>query len=341
VSRPCFILSGFFGRGNCGDEAILQVQYERFSPYYDLIVSVDERGAYDGFWNWYPYDRCRVVHQGNLAVVAERQVVGIHVGGGGLPHGFNAAQVVYARSHGKRAFLTGVDAREPVAPGSAQALKQYLSLFDFVSVRSTAAWKTMSTIVDRCHLGTDWALALATDEGVPRSDKSHIVLTVREFPLGLISEKYIGSLKRLLSILKDEYEQITLLPFCPEDERFLDALPLFSGTHREIHWWNPRRVQAEVARADLVISIGRLHPLVFAANVNIPAVFAEPMPVESDWPFSMKAEQLCGEHGWPYFSSIEDLASALKGRQRFPAPRFSRQYHERWEAMAQGVEQRL
>ena len=52
--KPQVVLSGFFGRGNCGDEALLQTQYEWLSPHYDVVISVDERGAYDGFGTGIP-----------------------------------------------------------------------------------------------------------------------------------------------------------------------------------------------------------------------------------------------------------------------------------------------
>lgn len=41
-AKPQVVLSGFFGRGNCGDEALLQAQYEWLSPCYDIVISVDE-----------------------------------------------------------------------------------------------------------------------------------------------------------------------------------------------------------------------------------------------------------------------------------------------------------
>ena len=55
--RPELVVTGFFARGNCGDEALLQCAFEAFEATHDLIVSVDEHGAYPGFWDWYPYNR--------------------------------------------------------------------------------------------------------------------------------------------------------------------------------------------------------------------------------------------------------------------------------------------
>ncbi|MGA0039537.1 MAG: polysaccharide pyruvyl transferase family protein [Pirellulales bacterium] len=337
-NRPALILSGFFGRGNCGDEALLQAQFERFSPDYEIVVSVDERGAYDGFWNWYPYDRCRIVHQGNLGVVTERDVIGLHVGGGGLPHGFNAAQVVRARSYDKPAFLTGVDAAPPVSPSAASAVSAYLSLFDFISVRSAGSWRTMRALDERCHLGGDWALALPTDgpQHVPKSGS--VVLVIREFPPVLLAAAYLDSLARLVDVLGAKFGKIVLLPFCPEDERFLEHLPPTEPLPREIHWWNPRRVQREIAAAELVVSLGRLHPLIFAGNVEVPAVFAEPLAGDSRWPVCTKAKQLCEEHGWPYFASTDDLTAALCEPHPLQPARFAPGYRERFHEQTAKLE---
>ena len=340
-NRPTLILSGFFGRGNCGDEALLQVQFEQFSPDYDIVVSVDERGAYDGFWNWYPYDRCRIVHQGNLGIVAEESVIGLHVGGGGLPHGFNAAQVVRARSYDKPVFLSGVDAAPPVSPEAARAVAFYYQLFEFVSVRSAGSGEIMRSLKADCHLGADWALGLKTDgpQPVPRSDS--VLLTIREFPPDLLSPTYLASLQRLIAALGERFGRVVLLPFCPEDERFLDHLPPTESLPREIHWWNPRRMQREIAAADLMVSLGRLHPLIFAANVGIPAVFAEPLAGDPRWPVCVKAQQLCHDHRLPCFDSIDGLCTAVQSDFQAVAARFSSGYRDRWIEQVQHLKQRL
>jgi len=337
--RGTIVLSGFFGRGNCGDEAILQVQYERLSPLYDLVISVDQHGAHDGFWNWYPYDRCPIVHQGNLSCVADENVVAVHVGGGGLPYGFNAAQVVHARSHGKPAFLTGVDAKPVRAPAAAAALRGYLALFDFISVRSTGSRQTLLELAPHCHLGADWALGLPTDGPLPVTRTDRVLITLREFPRELLSSAYCRGIADLVSRLADRYDQIALLPCCPEDERFLDWVPAVEHLPREVHWWNPRRVQREIASAAAVVSVGRLHPLIFAANVGTPAAYVEPLPGDPRWPQATKARQLCGEHGWPFFATVGDLLTHLEQAVPLAPLAFARDTRQRWEAMAEQLQE--
>jgi polysaccharide pyruvyl transferase WcaK-like protein len=338
TTHGTIVLSGFFGRGNCGDEAILQAQYERLSPHFDLIISVDQYGARDGFWDWYPYDRCPTVHHGNLSCVADENVIAVHVGGGGLPYGFNAAQVIHARSHGKRAFLTGIDAKPVRTPAAAAALQSYLSLFDFVSVRSAGSHQILSELAPHCHRGADWAIALPTDGPLPVTRTNRVLIALREFPRELLSSAYCQSIANLVSQLADRYDQIALLPCCPEDERFLDWVPAVEHLPREVHWWNPRRIQREIAAASAVVSVGRLHPLIFAANVGTPAVFVEPLPGEPRWPKSNKASQLCDEHRWPGFAAVDDLLAEFDQGLPLPPLSFVSDTQARWEAMAHRVE---
>jgi polysaccharide pyruvyl transferase WcaK-like protein len=340
LNRETIVLSGFFGRGNCGDEAILQAQYERLSPRYDLVISVDQHGAYDGFWNWYPYNCCQVVHQGNLSIIGHKLVIALHVGGGGLPYGFNAAQVIHARSVDKPVFLTGVDAIPPVSPAAAAALQSYFAMSGFVSVRSTGAWKTMMKLTSDCQLGADWAIALPTDGPLPIVRTDRVLFTLREFPRSLVSTSYCSAVADLVSRMADRHEQIAMLPFCPEDERFLDWIPPLQNLPREVHWWNPRRVQREIAAAAAVVSVGRLHPLIFAANVGTPAAFVEPLPGEKRWLKSTKARQLCADHGWPFFEKPQDFHAALEFGAHLPPLGFTPGYKARWEAMARQVEER-
>ena len=341
-SRPRVVLSGFFGRGNCGDEALLQAQYERLSARYDVVVSVDERGACDGFWDRYPYDRCRIVHQANLGVLAEPDVIGIHVGGGGLPHGFNAAQVVHARSLGKPAFITGVDCQAIAAEGAA-AMAAYYGLFDLVSVRSAAAHEALAAVVSGCHRGVDWAVDLSPAGPEPVMRQPTAILTLREFPVAWISRGYLGRVSRLVAALQRRWRRVKLLPFCPEDERFLDKVPPVARLERERHWWDPRRMQREIAAAEIVVSLGRLHPLVFAANVGTPTAFLEPLPDDARWPRSGKAWQLAAEHGWPCFPDAEAFEDALgrgDGALSLPAG-FAAGTRERGRDMVERLETRL
>ena len=97
MSKKKILLGGFWGRGNCGDEAMLQCQYEFFRDKYEIGILVDEYGAYDQFWNWYPYNLCLPLHhQGSIDHFCSDAIAALHIGGGGLSAGFLANQALKA-----------------------------------------------------------------------------------------------------------------------------------------------------------------------------------------------------------------------------------------------------
>jgi hypothetical protein len=319
--RPALLVAGFFGRGNCGDEALFQVIYEQFSPEFDIIVSLDEHGATEGYWNWYPYNLCRRIHQGNLADPA-RSCVGMIVGGGGLPVGFVADQVFAARSAGVPIALAGTD-----FPGGSihhgkstdVASLEYLKCFDVVALRSARAVERAARLGHPAAHGADWALRLLSDENeaVQRvTNRAFIVL--REFPLSVITFKYVQEITRLISQLRATGFALTLLPFCAEDDRFATALGLDLIAPTERHWWNPRRVKQLIAMSGLVISVGRLHPTIFAASSRTAVLqLCPPLADDVDPGAFSKIAAMAQEFDLDYHPTVDSVCEHLRlGRIR-------------------------
>ncbi len=274
-ARPTLVVAGFLGRGNCGDEAIFQVIHETFAPTHDIVVAVDEHGAHRGFWDWYPYNHSRISHIGNLAVFQQqRRVTGLLVGGGGLPCGFGGGLVDAAREVGVPTAFAGVDIAQPGGmPTRPAALRDYLARFDFLGVRSAAALETIAGTGVTAYHAADWALRLETDRGGDLSaTPRRVAVVVRELPLERIAWGYVAAIESLFAGLRQRGCDPFWLPFCPEDERFLGELALAGAAPLERCWWNPRRMKQVVATSDAVVSVGRLHPLVFAASTRTPVV---------------------------------------------------------------------
>ena len=87
-----------------------------------------------------------------------------------------------------------------------------------------------------------------------------------------ISWDFIAALESLLEGLRKRGFEPFWLPFCPEDERFLGELALVRSAPVERCWWNARRMKQFVATSGALVSVGRLHPLIFAASTRTPAV---------------------------------------------------------------------
>jgi hypothetical protein len=275
IKKKKLIISGFFARGNAGDEALLQRIYETFSPKIDLVCTIDRTGAFDGFWDWYPYTKMELIHQGELARVLSDDIVGIHVGGGGLPLGFNAAQNSIAHATRRPVVSTGIDDPLRMLVGhdvDEQVVKNYIESFSAFEVRTPASHEALKGLAPSVGLGADWAFDLPADQTRGEIDFDGITVVVRELPRDALDRQRLAEYKAVFAALAARDIQVRLLPFCPEDERYLDWLQPSWRHTIERHWWNPRRCKELIARSRGLISIGRLHPLIFAAESGTPAL---------------------------------------------------------------------
>lgn len=341
--KPVLMVAGFYGRGNSGDEALFHAIYEAFCDEYDIYVAVDEHGAFRGFWDWYPYNKCRVIHQTDLhAFSARRTIAGFMIGGGGLALGYAGNLVVSARMRRIPTFIAGVDLPELVQPTTdpeelskpmaariarrldVDFLRTYLGSFEHIMVRTERSMRVASEIDLPVFLGGDWALRLIADtspDETPNPKRAIIVL--REFALEIIPFTYIQKIERLVSGLKEQGWEPVLLPFCPEDVRNAKNLGLDKLAPTWEHWWNPRRMKQVMNESGLVISVGRLHAVIFAAPaLDVPVVsLAPPLKLPSGKKSISKIDSLCADWEIEQFFDVEELLkAAAEGRLR-PASR--------------------
>lgn len=312
--RKRLVLAGFFGRGNAGDEALLQCIFETFSEYYDIVVAVDEFGAYGGFWDWFPYDRSRIMHQCANSIFFEEadSIAGLIVGGGGLPAGFCANLVVAAKVNKIPTFLIGVDLYETGDPIARSAVAEYVNLFDLFSYRSECDDSRLLKML-RCEhfLGADWALKLIVDQDseIVQNSKRAIVV-IREYPNGALCDDYFDEIDQIFNVLEKNGFTAVLAPFCPEDMQFLQKFNLAKDREIVELWSNPRRVKQLIGASGLLVSIGRLHPLLFGVDCGVPIVAVCPHVEGWNELLSEKIMRICRDFGIPYLG-----ASCLLERQ--------------------------
>lgn len=329
TKEKTIVLSGFFGRGNCGDEAILTSLYKLLSESFNIIISIDFYGVYPGFEFWYPYNRCKIVHQLDLTVFDDPKVVALHIGGGGLPLGFGAAQAIEAVSKGKAVFLSGVDFKPAPVENLNFVTEKYYSLFSRIWIRTNTTGLETSFPPKEILAGADWAAGLFTPRELSYIAKDDVKLILREAPPGLIDRNYDYSIERLVNALKANFKKVTLLPFCPEDERMCSLLPSCRGLEVRSCWRNPEAMHREILTSSIVVTVGRLHPLIFSANMGRAAVYIEP-PIASagSAPAGGKAKNFCDELGWPYYISVDESIENLEYDSKTPL-RYSEQYLKR------------
>lgn len=320
TGKPNLGVLGFLGRGNAGDEAIFQCIYEAFSSDYDIVVVVDELGARPGFWDWYPYTQCSLAHIGDIHRFMQ-PMAGLIVGGGGLGIGFGASQVHVAKSVGTPVILAGVDYFNHFDPPSehfetfSSAYTDYLRLFDYIAVRSKASVENAKADGIRANYGADWALNLLSDQSPDiQHDPKRITLVLREHSLDERGrEQYRDEIIHFLSGLRQAGLSPELLPFSLEDERFLDTLGIIELAPCHIHWWNARRLKQIISCSGFLVSVGRLHPTLFAFSAGVPCLQVRPPvtpPVNKPRAFG-KIRDMAEECAIPYYLSMDDALSVI------------------------------
>jgi len=307
--NPSIVLTGFWGRGNAGDEAMLQVLYEYFSPHFEIIISVDLNGAYDGFWNWYPYSQARIIHQCDVAIIADENVRGVFTGGGGLPIGFGGAQKAVASALSKTTIISGIDDPTSFVRGpcfNKHFASKYLSSYTILTSRTKSAFDRLKTIVPRVQLGADWAWGLQPDQrDIPI--EPYLCLVVREIPDCYCDSVLAEFYRLVLGSISNAGIEVIVIPFCPEDERHMKNFEIFSGLRSFVSWWNPRHLLQYISGSKGLFSIGRLHPLVFAAMSGVPALALDYDFRHIDPGFSPnpKIQDACLEFNIPYYAGSD------------------------------------
>lgn len=347
--RPKVLLSGWFARGNAGDEALLHVQYELLSPHFEVVIGVEHPGTRFGYLCRYPYDRCRVVPQSDWQVPAEPDVIALHVGGGDLPIAYNGAQVLGARAAGKPIFRTGIDlggTHRRAARVDEPWVAEQLRSAELTSVRTRRSAEFFAGRHSAGHLGADWAYGLGP-EPPPTTRRPEVLLVLRDFPRAAVTPEFRAGVAAFVRDVRRQGRRVVCLPFGPDDQRFLRNLPEVRGLPRFAAWWEPRRIRRRMSEAELTVSVGRLHPLIFAATVGAPAVQLElPTDAFADQRDFCKLAALREEAAFPVFPDWDtlrrQLPHLLNGGERLPGSggrfepaRFGRDYAERYRDMTE------
>ncbi|WP_439669975.1 polysaccharide pyruvyl transferase family protein [Cupriavidus necator] len=314
-SKP-IVVSGFWGRGNTGDEAMLQRIYDFLSPTMPVTLSLDRHGAYDGFWNWHPYTQCRSVHQLDIGPVEPDRAAALHIGGGGLSFSFNGAQLIHAILSNVPILVSGIDF--PTIVGDAHVrLRSTTEFFTqhlaFVSFRTRWSYERYSMLSRKAHLGADWAWDLPMGD-VPDGisiEENTVAIVVREEngPELAFGEGRIELLAQKLEALG---LRCLFVPFSPEDAR---EMRKYASEQRLAEvcecWWNPQAVKAVLAKCRLVVSLGRYHPLIFAASLGRPVIYVETPRI----PWQLKITTICHDLQLPMISlsdAVDDPSRLLR-----------------------------
>lgn len=322
-ARGTLLLAGFYGRGNAGDEAMLQCACEAFEDVFDIAIAVDEHGPHPGFRDWYPYKGREIVHQQDLGFVHRTAALaGVLVAGGGLALAFGADILIEAAACGVPVAVAGVDIPHRtvrLAQHHPGFLPAYRALLAALTVRTGASAALAERLGLRATYAADFALRLPTDAAVEvQPDPRRALVVVREWPRDDSTAAYVGEVLSVIAALIDAGYAPAFLPFAPEDTRFLHEAGIAPAAPVIETWWNPRRMKQLIASSAVVITIGRLHPLIFAAPTGTPvAALGALRPGGARAPFKLR--DMAAEFGVAWFEAPDALNAAIRAGRIRPA----------------------
>jgi polysaccharide pyruvyl transferase WcaK-like protein len=292
------IVRGFFGRGNCGDEAILQSIHKLFGEHYDIGISTELSDVnQDVMRTLFPYANCEIVNCEDRLIFKRKDVAGFILGGGGLGLGFGWNQYIVAKRRGVKVVHIGthldasflgddtgetvgldeVDVIEKIPEGSADlynvAVSSFLRLADYYAVRNKQSVEYAKKLGVTPKLYPDVAFALDRDNSpdVP-VDKKRMLVTIREYPP---THQDFDKLKKWLVKIEDYATKlgmyIKVIPYCEADAKTTREVG-YGDKMIDGQYWNPRRVKQWVANSGMVVSFGRFHAVVFAISEGIPVI---------------------------------------------------------------------
>ena len=277
---------GFYGWGNVGDEAMAR-SWEKYlvRPFegthirYATEASTDHLARVNAENPYYSANHC-------LQSVHDTEAMGgfdiVIVGGGHLSPVYGVPLLLRAKELRRTRFFAriGSTVRDDFlyAGDKAVALaRSSLGMFDFISMRDHAGLAALAPLGLNLHLGadiaTEFTTADQTDMGLRTPYAVIVVREVRDHDVARQVEIVRAVLGAGRGGIEAHIPNIYLLPFCEPDHRFLDRTGLaFPGVEVLDAWRTPERAAAVIARASLLVSIGRLHPLVFAVSNRVPCV---------------------------------------------------------------------
>lgn len=307
-------LAGFFGRGNAGDEALLQCIYEALSPHHEIAIGASATASHAAFRSWYPYDGAKLFDDASIGAWLSLGAQATVIGGGGLHVGFAAHLALATRFAGGRTVLAGTDALDFLKRTEVErSVLDYLRGFDLVTLRFRAGVEALQRLgVDRVQLGADWAFGLRSASAPnerPAGDVCCVV--VREWAAAALGRHFSFHLHLLMHGLWERGLVPLLVPFSPEDERVARRLTDLFDVPVLPLWWNPRAIKGLFAQSAMVVSVGRLHPLIFAAPHDVPVCYLAPPIDNAGPPVIGKITCVTEELGIAAFQTVEELLRGL------------------------------
>jgi polysaccharide pyruvyl transferase WcaK-like protein len=265
------IINGFFSKGNCGDEAILQTWYEMFHDKYKIIASVDGQVLNNSDkYKEDLYSSVSLINNNSVSFSTERDVKALIIGGGGLGLGFGVRQLLHSKLRKKKNFYLGVTVHDEFFDGDEYFIdlnRNIFRCFDLITVRDKYSEENLKKIFNiDCLYFPDIAFGLLSEPIEIKTNRKFISVTIRDYGKNdeMVILNWIDKIKSFA--MKNDLE-ILYLPFDKGDETLLNRLGI-SNLYKEIYW-SPKKMKYIISKSEFCFSIGRYHPLVFAISESV------------------------------------------------------------------------
>jgi polysaccharide pyruvyl transferase WcaK-like protein len=271
---------GFYGHGNAGDEAIAHaLDFYLRRPFDNVELSFSTEMA--------PADAAKAAER--LPFYKEHKLLSIYdletikepdiflVGGGDLSASYGIQQAQIAREVSRCRLLAriGTSAKDDFlkgGPKSIELVKASLGLFDYTSVRDRSSFDVLAALGVQAHCGADLGLDTRADASVKLPNGPYAVVVVREVREGDADRQATVAAKVVEAVRREFDDKFVLLPFCAADRQFAKHVSAACGN--AMIWdeaaTDPHKLVHIIANASYVVSVGRLHPLVFAVGNRVP-----------------------------------------------------------------------
>lgn len=269
TNKPIIMITGFYGAGNSGDEAMLQNFYAHIKgrkPTAQIVVATGKRGI------WYAPD----LHYSPLEDRAKLKECDLLVVGGGdlgVGYGWQFLPITKFVSHPMKAVMMGMTIagnwmNESIRPAICEVLK----LYDKIFLREESSYNNLKSLGVECEVFSDMAIDLPEEFIDFHKLEKHVVVVVREAHFKHEPRMLLAAQLILDKLYAGGYN-VTLLPFAVEDAIIAEKVAkLVDHEVGLIDTRNPRQHKFIINRADYLISIGRYHPLVYATEQGIPSI---------------------------------------------------------------------
>jgi polysaccharide pyruvyl transferase WcaK-like protein len=270
---------GFYGHGNAGDEAIarcldryLRQPFKNVDLHFSTEMSSPEAMAVNKSNPFYTERNLISVY--DLETIQTPDIV--IVGGGDLSALYGLQQVAMAKESSRASMVAriGTSAKDDFLKGGEKSValtKAALESFDHISVRDRASHDVLGAMGIQAHTGADLAIDMLADQEIELPKKPYGVLVVREVRKD-DAQRQLDIAKSVYAAMSRELQTVVIVPFCEADERFAAHVskvchdqPPVSGM-----WRFPGRLQWLIQNSEYLVSVGRLHPVVFAIGARRP-----------------------------------------------------------------------